>query len=149
MNITKEQSMAYTEVIEVLKYMSKEEVNKIPRDVMSFYYDNMDTSYDFKVDQSKSFEEQSLSEKAKVILAMFFRDYWSSDDQREKIRKKEAYDMQMLEEEKKEKYNSDDIFAKKPEKVIEEEPTSLVEYKKETWFSKFLQFMKRIFGSWE
>lgn len=146
MSVTKEQAMAYTEVVQVLKYMPKEDVNKIPKEILEYYYNNRDVSYDFSIDTNKPFEEQVLLEKTKVVLAILFRDYWATDEQREKIHEKENYDIQLLEEKKRKKYNSANIFANKKDKTLETEIKSLVEYKKETWYTKFLQFMKRIFG---
>lgn len=146
MSVTKEQAMAYTEVIQVLKYMPKEEVNKIPKDILEFYNNNMDTSYEFSIDTNKSFEEQILLEKTKIVLAILFRDYWATDEQREKIKQKENYDTELLEEEKRKRYNSDNIFAHKNVVEQEKEVKALVEYKKETWFNKFIQFMKNFFG---
>ena len=142
MKVTKEQAMAYREVIEVLKYMPKEEIDKIPKEIIKYYTDNMDIRYDFKIDTSKTFEEQKIMEKAKIVLAIFFRDYWATEQQREKIKAKEKYDMDMLELKKKEKYDSDNLFK---DKQKEEQTTALVEYKEEKWYSKFLEFMKRIF----
>ena len=81
------------------------------------------------------------------MLAILFRDYWATDEQKEKIKRKEANDIQLLEEEKRSKYNSDNIFNKKKELEPKTEVKSLVEYKKETWYSKFLQFMKKFFGN--
>lgn len=145
MEITKEQRMAYTEVVEVLKYMPKEDVNKIPNDILKYYKDNMDITYDFKIDDKKQFEQQNLSEKAKIVLAILFRDYWATKEQKEKIEKKEKYDLYKLELENQEKYNYDNLFkTRKVEKP--EEAKALVEYKEETWYDKFVQFMKKIFG---
>lgn len=144
MEITKEQKMAYTEVVEVLKYMSKEEVDKIPKNIVKYYTDNMDTYYNFKIDAEKTFEEQNLSEKAKIVLAILFRDYWATEKQKEKIEQKEKYDIYKLELEKQEKYNSDNIFKKRNIEEVEE-TTAIVEYKKENWYNKFIQFMKNIF----
>ena len=133
--------MAYKEVIEVLKYMPREEVNKIPDDVIKYYKDNMDASYNFEVDETKTFEEQNLSEKAKVVLAIFFRDYWATLEQKEKIKKKEECDINRIEEEKRKKYNTDNIFKDRQKENIEEK--ALVEYKEEKWFDKFISFMKK------
>lgn len=145
MKVTKEQAMAYTEVIEVLKYMPKEEQNKIPKDIYKYYKDNMDTSYNFNIDIEKTFEQQKLLEKTKIVLAILFRDYWATEEQREKIKNKEKNDIYLLELEKKEKYNSDDIFKQRKESKIEE-TKALIEYKEEKWYDKFLGFMKKIFG---
>ena len=145
MKITKEQAMAYTEVVEILKYVPKEEKNKIPKEIIEYYMDNRDISYNFKIDIEKSFEEQALLEKTKIVLAILFRDYWATEEQREKIKRKEQYDMNILELNKKQKYNSDNLFKRKEEKKIDE-PKALVEYKKQNWYEKFLEFIKRFFG---
>lgn len=144
MELSKEQIMAYTEVVEVLKYMSKEDVNKIPKDIVRYYTDNRDTSYNFKIDMEKAFEQQNLSEKAKIVLAMLYRDYWSTEKQKEKIKQKEKYDLYKLELKKQEKYNSDNIFENRKIKRIEENK-ALVEHKKETLCNKFIQFIRRFF----
>lgn len=143
MEITKEQAMAYTEVLQVLKYMPKEEVNKIPAEVIQYYENNQDKDYIYKIDEEKTFEEQELLEETKVVLALFYRDYWATPEQREKIKQKEQYDVQQMELEKRKKYNTDDLFKKKQEN--KEMVTDLVEYKEMGWFQKFLQFMKRVF----
>ena len=145
MNITKEQSMAYTEVLEVLKYMPKQEVNKIPKDIMDYYYSNKDSEYFYKIDKTKSFKEQELSEKAKVVLAILFRDYWATDEQKEKIKRKEQNDLKLAELEKKQKYNNDSLFIKKEENDIKEN-NQLVEYKEKTIFIKIIDYIKNILG---
>lgn len=101
---------AYKEVIELLKFFPKESVRKIPQEKLELYLKNMDRTYDYKVDTTKSFEEQKMSEKTKAIFANIFRDYWATDYQRERILAKENYDRQKREEERRNKYNPDDIF---------------------------------------
>ena len=65
-------------------------------------------------------------------MAILFRDYWATDEQREKIKKKEIYDLQQIEKEKSQNFKGNEIFTKEeknPNSFTEE--TSLVEYKKE------------------
>ena len=108
---------AYKEVIELLKFFPKESVRKIPKEKLELYLRNMDRTYDYKVDITKSFDEQKMSEKTKAIFANIFRDYWATDYQRERILAKEDYDKQKREEERRKKYNPDDIFKNKDKKV--------------------------------
>ena len=143
MSVTKEQSMAYTEVIEVLKYIPKKDVEKIPKEILEYYQTNMDNYYDFKIDVNKTFEQQKLLEKTKIVLAILFRDYWATQYQKEKIRQKENYDIQKLEEKKKEIYSYDNLFYR--EKEQETENLALIEYKKERWYNKFFNWIKSIF----
>lgn len=101
---------AYTEVIELLKFFPKESVEKIPKEKLKLYLNKMDKTYNYKVDTTKSFEQQHMSEKTKAIFANIFRDYWATDYQRERIKAKEQYDKEKIEEEKRNKYNPNDIF---------------------------------------
>ena len=145
--ITKEYRVAYTEVIEILKYVPEEDVRKIPEEKLEFYKTNMDKEYNYNLDMTKEFEEQEMSEITKAILANIFRDYWATPYQKERIEAKEKDDLERLEEEKREKYNPDNIFNNKKEKTTVVENTNLpVEIKKETFFKKLISFIKGLFN---
>lgn len=144
--ITKEYAMAYTEVIEILKYVPDEDVQKIPKEKLEFYKGNMDKEYNYKIDMTKEFKEQKMSDITKAILANIFRDYWATPHQKERIEAKEKFDLKKLEEEKKEKYNPDDIFKGKKEEIVIENTNLPVEIKKETFFKKLISFLKGLFN---
>ena len=145
---------AYKEVIEILKYVPQESVNKIPKTMLETFEKKMDKDYVFYVDINKSFEEQNLLEETKDIFAVIFRDYWTTPYQRERIKAKEKYDRQKIEEEKANKYNPDDIFNKKikeqnkenTKKQNEEQTVNNlpVEYK-EKFYEKIINFFKKLF----
>ena len=144
--ITKEYAMAYTEVIEILKYVPDEDVKKIPEEKLEFYKTNMDKEYSYKLDMTKEFEEQEMSNITKAILANIFRDYWATPYQKERIEAKEKYDLEKLEAEKREKYNPDNIFKNKKEEAVVEDTNLPVEVKKETFFKKLISFIKGLFN---
>ena len=83
---------AYQEVLEVLKYMPSESVKKIPAQTRDTFKKFQNREHGFKVDPTKSFEEQSIMEETKSIFANIFRDYWASDKQRETIEQHEDRD---------------------------------------------------------
>lgn len=145
--VTKEYAMAYTEVVEILKYVPDEDVKKIPEEKLEFYKNNIDNEYNYKLDMTKEFEQQEMSEITKAILANIFRDYWATQYQKERIEAKEKFDLERLEEEKREKYNPDNIFKdnKKEEKDIENSNLP-VEIKKDTFFKKLISFIKGLFN---
>ena len=145
--ITKEYAMAYREVVEILKYVPDEDVKKIPKEKLEFYKSNMDNEYNYKLDMTKEFEEQKMSDTTKAILANIFRDYWANPYQKERIIAKEKFDLEKLEEEKREKYNPDNIFKdRKEEQQRDVENTNLpVEIKKESFFKKLIGFITRLF----
>lgn len=138
---------AYKEVIEVLKYVPKESVDKIPQTMLDTLNSKMDNNYNFSIDINKSFEEQELLEETKAILANIFRDYWATPYQKERIEEKEKYDRQKMEEEKRTNCNYD-IFKKenKTENKENELNNNLpIEVKKENFYEKIVNFFKKLF----
>ena len=139
---------AYKQVIEILKFVPEESAKKIPQIMIDTFKANMDTNWNYKVDINKSFEEQELLDETKAIFANIFRDYWATPYQKERIEAKEKYDRQILEKEKREQYNPDDIFKKRQNNNIDkvEENNNLpIEVKKEKFYEKIIDFFKKIF----
>ncbi len=140
---------AYKEIVEILKYMPKESVNKIPSKMLEMFNEEQSKDYNFKIDTEKPFEEQELLEETKAILANMFRDYWATEYQREIILQKEKFDREELEKIKREKYNPDDIFEEKEKtdilsnKAPEESNKLPVEIKKENLFKRLIIFIKK------
>lgn len=103
-------SKAYKEIVEILKYVPEESVNKIPKDMRDMFEAEQLKTYNFQIDTEKTFEEQELLEEKKAILANIFRDYWATDYQKARIIEKENQDREEWEKQKREKYNPNDIF---------------------------------------
>ena len=137
-----EYANAYSEVLEILKHISQEDYNKIPKEKIMLFQNNYNKEYNFTYDMNKTLDEQNVSKKAKTIIAILFRDYWATDTQREKIKSKEEYDRKIKEQEK---YNPDNIF--KPKETINNYQSSNlpIEVKKENLIQKILNFIKNIF----
>lgn len=146
--IAENYACAYKEVIEVLKYTKREDVNKIPKYRILLWKTNMKKDHDFKIDVNKSLEEQNLSNEAKAIIANIFKKYWATDYQRKKIEAKEKYDIEQIEKEKHEKYNPDDIFKDKKHNIMQSENVKsheeIIEYK-ESIFKVIINKIKSIF----
>lgn len=140
---------AYKEVIEILKYLPQESVNKIPKDMLEMFETKMDKEYFFTVDIDKTFEEQTLMNETESILAIIFRDYWATQYQKERILAKENYDRQKTEEGKAKKYNPNDIFNNSVKKIQEDKQEEIsnlpIEIKKEKFYEKLINFIKKMF----
>ena len=80
---------AYTEVLDILKYISKEDYEKIPKSKIKVFEENSNKNYSFTYDENKTLDEQNVSEITKVIIAILFRDYWATKEQRYVIIKKQ------------------------------------------------------------
>lgn len=141
---------AYTEVLEILKYMQKEDVNKIPTEMIEMFENKKDKSYLFNVKENDDFADLNILDETEAIFVNIFRDYWATSEQKKKIIEKQNYDKSIIEKEKMEKYNPDNIFKqseilKNNIDIIEnKKETSLVEIK-ESLFIKFINFIKNIF----
>ena len=135
---------AYSEVLEILKYISIEDYNKIPENKIEFYKKNANCEYYFEYNPEKTLQEQNVSKLARGIIAILFRDYWASDIQREKIIEKQNFDRRVLEEEKRKKYNIDNIFNKSigKESIVVENRLVINE---EKWYKKLLKFLQMFF----
>ena len=141
-----EYSKAYTEVLEILSHIPKEDFSKVPNKKIEFYKRYMDKEYEYTIDETLEFNQQSMSDITKAILANIFRDYWATEYQKEKILAKERYDMEEIENQRKEKYNPDSIFKNKTQeeqKVVQE--TALIEYKEQNFFQKILNIIMDFF----
>ena len=108
-----EYSNAYTEVLEILKYVKKEDYEKIPKEIINIFKKQSNKNYNFKFDITKKINDQEILYKTKIILAILFRDYWATDRQKEIILSKEKFDRSLIENEKREKYNPDKLFIDK------------------------------------
>ena len=140
-----EYANAYTEVIEILKYISEADYNKIPKNKINLFETNANKEYKFTYNPNLTLNEQNVSKRAKAIIAILFREYWATEKQREKIIAKQNNDRMQIEKNKQERYNSDNLFYHRAKKVenIQNETVSLTEYK-ETFFSKILKRIKKI-----
>ena len=129
---------AYKEIFEILKIFPKELVSKIPKEKIIFFSNNMDKNYEYDI-SIDTFDGTTMLEETKAILTILFRDYWATNEQKEKIIKYENSMRKRLEEEAKIKYNSEDLFKNQSEfkrDKLQNESTDLVEYKE--------SFMKKI-----
>lgn len=146
-----EYANAYSEVLEILKYISKEDYEKIPNSKIELFETNHNKEYIFKYNPNKTLDEQNVSKTAKAIIAILFRDYWATELQKEKIITKQNYDRMQLEEKKKERYNSDNIFKNNKKKIIldateQEQKLDLIEINNIKWYKKVWKFIIRFFS---
>lgn len=136
---------AYMEILEILKYLPKEEYNKIPKEKIEFYEKNKDKDYKFVFDINKSIDEQNVSRKTKVIIVSLFKDFFATELQKEKIKNILKINEATYQNELKVKYNPNNIFEnKKIENVKENTDLHLIN-DKENIFTRFFYKIKSIF----
>ncbi len=140
---------AYSEVLEILKYIPIEDYNKIPTNRIELFKTNANNDYNFNYDPVKTLDEQKVSKIAKGIIAILFRDYWANEIQRNKIISNQNYDRLKIEEDKKEKYNADKIFYNHNKSTFEsieekQQELALTQISNLKWYKKIWRRIKNL-----
>ena len=138
---------AYTEVLEILKYFSEEEYSKIPQEKIEFYKNNMDKNYNYNINPNIDLSKQYISKEANAILITLFRDYFATESQKKTLNNLLNQNQNKLENIRREKYNSNNIFSKNYRNIdIEDKENkqelALIEINDMRWYKKIWKFIK-------
>ena len=71
-----EKRRAYSEIVEILKKVDEERLEKIPFEVVEMIKNNSDPTYRPEISTEKELEEQNLQEETYSILAWIATKYW-------------------------------------------------------------------------
>ena len=131
---------AFKEVDEILKYTDIDLVNKIPKKFIDFLRENMNNNYEFNVQEGLHLNKQKLSEEANNILALIYRDYWATEEEKEEFRKKDEEERKLNEE------KLEHIFDRKDNEPIEEKKNNqLIKIEHESFIKRLFLKLKRFF----
>ena len=137
--ISEEEQKAYaracTEVFEILKEAPQEDIRKIPKELMDALELKKDREYKFKANSYTIFENEEISDIAKVILTQIFKEYIMKSEENIKNNEED------------EKTLPTEIITNNIENSDEkqEEQVALVEVKKESLYKRIIKFLKKIF----
>ena len=144
--LTYEKRISYTQVLEVLNNMEKENVDKIPIKLIEFFENNSDKEYNFKLKPGISLRNQNLTEYALALLAMLNINYWCKDESEKKaLIDKYSENERKYQEELRIKYNPDNLFKKNNEVKIKEKINNDNLPIRLTWYEKMISKLKSIF----
>lgn len=139
--------VAYAEVFEILSYMNKKTVMKIPLEVLQYIKENRNITYISKINPNNIFNPKNISKEAKNILACIDLEYLASDESRKEKLKIYKENERKYQEELSKKYKFNDMFDSKDKEVQNEfvDHISLVEYKEKNWYQKIFARILKIF----
>lgn len=150
---------AYTEVLDILRYISKEDYEKIPKSKIKVFEENSNKNYHFTYDENKTLDEQNVSEIAKMIIAILYRDYWATKEQRYIIIKKQREAREEQERQIRERIEQNRQIKEDDIKTIDvstdldldldynyNQGTSLEIYRKDNILKKIIGKIKDFFG---
>lgn len=137
---------AYKEVLEILKYVPKADFEKIPKDIIENMENKKDTEYQYEVTKFKNFNEQEMLKETEAILAVFYRDYWASKEEKMAIRAREQEERRFWENEKSRKYSGKTTLFEKEEIVkIDNVEHALIEVKEDGFWKMIWNGIKNFF----
>lgn len=140
---------AYTEILKIIEYIPDSEYQKIPQKLINEFYNKSDKEYVFDIQSEVDFEKKELLKETEYIMYGLYRNYLADEEEKERLQKLESILYNDSEENKRAKYNPNDIFNNKNEKGFNEEisnKVNLVEYNeslfKKIW-NKILNLLKK------
>ena len=142
--ISKGLSESAVEINCIFDNMSAETLNKIPNDFITFIRQISSKTYSFKYDKRKPLKEQQLLPETEGLIALIYRDYLCNENERKEYIEHCNKVLEKIEEEKREKFNPDNIFEKK-ESVQHDGKIVPIMYKKESFFKKIINKIKSFF----
>ena len=134
---------AFKEIYVILNRSSRDELDKIPKSFINFIENNMDVNHNPKIEFNEKFEK-SVLEETLLLLALIYRDYLISEEERSILLKNEEEKVEEL----KEKYNVEKLLNKRKQDYensggnIEQR---LSDIKEEKWYNKILNKILKIF----
>ena len=152
---TNEYKVSITEVLYILKYLPNSLTSNIPTNFLNFLNNNSIPDYNPDFDLSKGLDNVKLKNKTKILLAIIYREYICSEQERSDYNKILTQNENEYQIKLKEKYNINDIFNEtKKEKPSDATTTTnnnnnnnnkLVIYKK-SYFTRIKDLIKKIFN---
>ncbi len=145
--------LMYSEVLGVLITLSDHYINKLPEDLMELIIENSDSNYLPVIAECKRIEEQNISKSARAFLTMLKLKYWcETEDEKKELLKI----LKTNEDVKNKKYSYEDLFNNNNNRINNskmeniksdsaDKSVSLTEIKKETIFTKIINWIKKIF----
>lgn len=102
-----------SEIWVILQNTEKWIIEKIPSSFINFIEENKDDNFYPEINFDDKDWESKISEDAQIIMALIYRDYITSKEEREQIIAKEREYLLKCEKGAREKYNPDNLFKKR------------------------------------
>lgn len=136
-------NLAFAEIADIINHLDKDLYNKIPNKFLKMINLMKDRTFKINIDYSRDINDQILHE-TKVILGLMYRDYFVSDEEREKLKEKEQEQLAIIETKRQEQYNPNNIFKKGNSQEYDKNTTSLIKIeKKKTFLQKLIDIIRK------
>lgn len=140
--------IAYAEIDEILNLLENQYREKVPEKVRIFLKEEKMPDYTPTIDVNIPLIQQNLKRETIVLLAILNINYWCENEDEKQFFLNELAKNEEEKKKLKEKYNLDNLFKNKQEKLIDESMQTgqeLIEYKETNFISKLLKKIKQLF----
>ena len=135
-------SKIYKELYEIFKYIAKEEIAKIPKNIIDEIEEKKDENYNYKVTHIDDFENQYMHKETKAFLTVLYRDYWANEEERKRIKEQEH--IEYINREAELSKNINEIFQN--DKKIDKKSNDAIIVFKESFFGKIIKKIISLFN---
>lgn len=105
---------AYTEILEVLKYIPKEYLSKTPKQILEVFEREKLENYTVKINKQKPIDKNYLQKETLAIIAMLNLQYWCTNEElKKKLYEQYSNNEEKYQQELSQKYNINNIFEKR------------------------------------
>ena len=146
--------IALAEVDDILYFTDEDMKSQIPVSFLNFIKQNKKENHINNINPYLKIEEQNISEEVKAIMALIYRSYIASEEEKKEYQRKDKADLEKLEEEKRQKYSADNLFKNQEKDSNEEyeddyeeiEEKDLVALEKAGIIERIRNFFKKLFN---
>jgi len=132
----------YSEVFEILSYMDKQTVMKIPYEILNNIKMRKNDNYISNINPKDLFNLNNVERKTIEILSWLDVNYWMEDEKKKVLKQKCREKRNELELRKKEKYNT--IFFENNKNFVSKECVSIIKPEKENILKKIMKKIKEL-----
>lgn len=130
----------YSEVYAIINLMSLSLIDKIPSNILEKIEKNCDTELNIEIN---NIEQYKPSEEASKLLAILYKNYFSTEEEKKVILAKEKSLYEKEQKELYEKYNPNNIFETNNPSEVQQE--LMLVNTKETFFRKIMNKIRNVF----
>lgn len=139
---------AFSEVEQIINLMPSNLANRIPVGFKQIIKAEKSNTYMPNI--TEPIEKCELKTETTIILAVIYRDFLCSKEERANLIERDTNDLTEFERELREKYNPDNIFKNRDttqysQEENQEEQMAVVEYKEKNFLQKLFDKIKHIF----
>lgn len=140
-------AQALAEVYDIINHFEFKMYKKIPQEFIDMIKNNKDDNFKVNINYSQNINEQIQIRETKIILSIIFRDFICDAKLKQKLKE---YDFRILEAQKRDNYNPDNLLKKRKEQaenisIFQDNVNSLIEYKAQKWYQKIFAKILKLF----